>query len=250
MNTLCNIKYGEKKQNILDMYLPEKSNFPVIIYFHGGGLENGSKSDFQLAEFGSKFVENGYGFISVEYSLYTQGAKFPEFVDDCALAVAFVKKNISSYGGNGSIYISGQSAGAWISLMLCTNKVFLEKYGVINSDIAGWIIDSAQTTSHFNVIKYELNANPKKQMINEYAPLYYVDENTVFSKMLLIYYENDMPCRPEQTRLFGSAVKNYNPNANIKLLELKGGHVFGSTYKDEDGEFPYIKEALKWLKAN
>jgi len=146
--------------------------------------------------------------------------------------------------------VAGQSAGAWIALMLCLNPRYLNALNLSPLDISGWIIDSAQTTSHFNVIKRERGENPLLQRIDEYAPLYYVDENTRFTRMLLMFYREDMPCRPEQNRLFARVVFTFNQNANIRLIELPGGHCHGSSVKDSDGQYPFVKETLKWLEHN
>ena len=88
------------------------------------------------------------------------------------------------------------------------------------------------------------------QRIDEYAPLYYVDNNTRFTRMLMMFYREDMPCRPEQNRLFVSAVSAFNQNADIRFLELPGEHCHGSSVKDSDGQYPFVKEALKWLKGD
>ena len=44
-NVITNIKYGDKDNNLLDVYFPNNKNFQTIIYFHGGGLEAGDKQD-------------------------------------------------------------------------------------------------------------------------------------------------------------------------------------------------------------
>ncbi len=244
MRTLKDIEY--KTQKKLDIYLPDSDNFDTIVYFHGGGIENGKKDDENYVGIAKDFTAHGYAFISVEYSLYPN-AKFPEYILDCAEGVKFAKDNILKYGGNGNLYISGQSAGAWISLMLCLNKEYLSKVGVDSHKITGWIIDSAQTTAHFNVIKYETGMDSRLQLINEYAPLNYVDKDTKFSKMLLICYEQDMPCRPEQNALFFKTVLYFNPSADIELKVLKGTHCHGSIKLDDDGRYEYVKTALTWL---
>lgn len=41
MKTFTDICYCEKHLQYLDIYLPECKKFPVFVYFHGGGLENG-----------------------------------------------------------------------------------------------------------------------------------------------------------------------------------------------------------------
>lgn len=231
----------------LDAYLPATNGFPTIVYFHGGGLESGDKADQNYVEIAKCFVCAGYGFLSVNYRMYPT-AKFPEYLEDAADAVAWAKTHIEEYGGNGDLLISGQSAGAWMSLMLCLNGEYLSAVGIDSREIKGWIIDSAQTTSHFNVLKCETGCNPSLQRIDKYAPLYYVDENTRFTKMLILFYEEDMPCRPEQNMLFVKAVKAFNKGADIAYRQLAGGHCHGSTEKDADGGYAYVKTALNWLK--
>ena len=247
MRIFENIQYGQFVENILDIYLPKKKGYDTIVYFHGGGLTSGDKAEKHTVEVGKAFAGQGYGFVSVNYRMYS-AVKFPEYIEDCAEAIAWVKSHIQEYGASGDIYISGSSAGGWLSLMLCLNKKYLERVGVSTNDIKGWIIDSAQTTSHFNVMKYELGCNPSLQRINEYAPLYYVDENTKFSKMLLLFYENDMPCRPEQNYLFIKAIQTFNKDADIQYKQLPGGHCHGSVHCDENGEYDFVKESVRWLK--
>ena len=71
-------------------------------------------------------TDAGYAFASVEYRMYPT-AKFPDYLEDCASATAFVKAFVQEKGGNGEMVLSGQSAGAWLSLMLCMDRKYLEK---------------------------------------------------------------------------------------------------------------------------
>lgn len=92
MRVYRNIKYGEYEKNILDIYLPEIQNFKTVVYFHGGGLESGNKSDSNYFEIAKVFVENGYCFVSVEYRMYPE-AKFPDYLSDAAKSIAFIYGN-------------------------------------------------------------------------------------------------------------------------------------------------------------
>ncbi len=242
-----NIRYREYEPCTLDLYLPNGQAFPTVLYFHGGGLENGTKADKSYVEIAESFASRGYAFVSVEYRMLTQGARFPDFVEDCASAVAWVKTHIKEYGGSGVLFVSGQSAGAWLALMLCLDKKYLSAVGIDSLEIEGWLIDSAQTTAHFNVLKSE-GYDSRLQRINEFAPQYFVDENTRFSKILLLFYEEDMPCRPEQNMLFYKSILQLNENADITWVKLPGGHCHGSIVRDNDGEYAFVKEAFKWLE--
>ena len=247
MRVFKDITYKSDDACKLDLYLPDEDGFETIVWFHGGGLENGDKQ--QAERFVSAIIDAGYGFVSANYRLYTSGAKFPEFLFDAASAVAFVKEKIETYGGQkDKLYISGQSAGAWLSLMLCVNDEYLKSVGIDNKEIAGWIIDSSQTTAHFNVLKYELGEDTRAQRINEFAPQYFVSDKTDFSKMLLIFYENDMCCRYEQNMLFYKSILAFNEQANIVYKVLSGGHCRGSSEPNEDGKYDYVETMLQWLK--
>ncbi len=245
-NVITNIKYGDKDNNLLDVYFPNNKNFQTIIYFHGGGLEAGDKQDKNVIEIANSFIDMGYAFVSVNYSLYPN-VKCPEFIYESANAIAFVDSHIKSWGGNGEIIICGQSAGAYISVMLCVDKKYLSSVKVDSSKIVAWCIESAQMTEHYNVLR-EKGLDTRLQRINEFSPLYFINENTRFSKMLLIFYDNDIPCRLEQNLLFYKSVLNFNPKTDISYLMLKGGHCRASCEKDEDGEYEFVKVLSKWIK--
>ena len=244
MKIFSDLSYSENGR--LDLFLPEGEGFATVIWFHGGGMTAGSKADGRaLAE---DFAAAGYAFASVDYRLYSQGARFPDFLCDAAAAVSFIRRGIASFGGDEErLYVSGASAGGWISLMLCLDGGYLRSAGVDPLSIRGWIIDSAQTTSHFNVQKHEAGEDPRAQRIDRFAPLLYVGEQTAFSKMLLIFYENDMPCRYEQNMLFYKAVLFFHPDADIAFEVLPGGHCSGSSARGADGEFPFVRAALRLL---
>ena len=248
MKQISDVQYAEHEETKVDIYLPETENYTTIVNFHGGGLDHGSKSSGTILFLAQAFTDAGYAFASVEYRMYPN-AKFPDYLVDCAKATAFMKKYSEEHGGNGDIIVMGQSAGAWISLMLCLNKKYLLDEGVNADEIKGWFIDSAQTTSHFNVLAQELGEHQLSQRINEYAPLYFVGENTKFSKMILILYDNDMPCRYEQNMLFYKAVLAFNSEADIRYKLVSGKHCSLAKQKDEDGGSPYVKTFLDWIKG-
>jgi len=234
--------------NKLDMYLPDNINFKTIIYFHGGGLKEGDKYSDNIYSFALSFTKNGYAFVSVNYRMYPI-AHFPDYLVDAANSIKYISENINKYDGSSDLIISGQSAGAWIALMLAMNKEYLKEVGIDSTKIYSFIIESAEPTSHFNVMQYEKNLDIRLQRIDEYAPLYYLDKDTDFNSMLLIYYSDDMLIRKYQNILFYQAVKQFNNNLNIKPLELEGMHCKGSIEKDETGEYPFVKVTLEFLNS-
>lgn len=124
MKILKDIYYSEEKiaEKSLDVYLPDGECRAVFLYIHGGGIEAGSKGD-QHRE-GEYLAERGYAFVSINYRMYPN-ARFPEFIEDSAEAVAWAKKNMLSLCGCDKLYVGGSSAGGYISMMLCFDKHYL-----------------------------------------------------------------------------------------------------------------------------
>ena len=233
-----NINYY--KNLCLDVFSPDKPNGKVFIHFHGGGIVEGSKDDCDNLMI--HMTNRGFTMVNVNYSLYPN-TKFPEFLIEAAQAVKYAYDNISK-----NVYISGQSAGAYITMMLCMNKEYLEGVGLSPLDIKGFVSDSGQMIDHFNVQHYEYNIDPWLQRITGISPIFYVNKDIKISPVLLIYYSNDMLNRKEQNLMLYNLVKYYSKDADITELELPGGHVEGSCKLDKDNEYPYVKEVLNWIK--
>ena len=244
---ISDIEYGAHPKQKYDLYLPDSKAFSLIVYFHGGALEGGDKADEGCAGIARSFAARGYAFASVNYRRYTDGAKFPDFIQDCACACAAALERVRASGHNGKLIIAGSSAGGWIALMLCCRSEFLAAYGIQSQSVDGWMIDSAQTTSHYRVLAHERGEDCRLQRIDEYAPLYYVDASLRFKAMFLDWYSCDMPCRAEQSQLFVQAVRHFLPDADVSAVCMEGGHCSGSMCRDAEGEYPFVRHALRWL---
>lgn len=122
MKKISDIKYGGHEMQMLDVYLPENDEFDVFVYFHGGGLEAGSRA-FQ-PDNAAQITGDGVALVSVEYRMYPD-ARFPDYVEDAAASVAWVKNNMGKYGKVKGIYVGGSSAGGYLSMMLCFGEKFL-----------------------------------------------------------------------------------------------------------------------------
>lgn len=223
----------------MDLFLPDNEEFFTVVYFHGGGLVEGDKGDSH--NFARHLTKLGFAVATANYSLLTE-KKFSECVKDAAKAVKYVKDNIKSKG----ILVMGQSAGAYLTLMLCLNNDYLKDVGIDSKDIVGWISDAGQPTTHFNILKYEQGLDPLIQRIDEAAPLYYVNKETNFSHLLLMTYEHDLPNRLEQNKLLMSSIKTFNKDLDVELKILKGEHCHGSGQLDEDNEYEVIKIVKEW----
>ena len=124
MRSYLDIPYVENAtaEQMMDMFLPEGNEFDTMIWFHGGGLEYGSyKTSRKLLE---SYAANNVGLVSAGYRKYPH-ARFPDFLEDAAEAVAFAIRRLRELGVKGRIFIQGESAGAYITMMLCMDHRYL-----------------------------------------------------------------------------------------------------------------------------
>lgn len=205
---------------LLDLYLPEQRVFDLLIYFHGGGLESGDKSE--PMESLDALVEAGIAVVRANYRLYPK-ARYPEFIEDAAAAAAWVKTHIAEYGICRSIYVGGSSAGAYLAMMLCFDKQYLSAYGIHPADFAGFIFDAGQPTVHFNVLA-EHSLDARRVVVDEAAPLYHVGAPEGRPPVLITVAENDMPGRLEQVQLLRTTLLQFGWSPERALYRFLAGH--------------------------
>lgn len=232
MKAFTDICYCEEHKQYLDVYLPECKNFSVFVYFHGGGLECGDKANQQVLY---RFLaDHGVAVVAANYRMYP-AAHYPDFLVDCAKAVAWTIQNIGTYGNATEIYVGGSSAGGYISQMLCFDASWLSAHGIKPSDIAGYVHDAGQPTCHFNVLR-ERGLDTKRVIIDESAPLYHITDERSYPPMLVIVSDNDMENRYEQTILLMSTLKHFGHTENVTLQVMHGRHCAYVKKTDENGD--------------
>lgn len=242
MKILSDLAYGTQPQQLLDIYLPDGPCHTFAVWFHGGSLKFGSRKDIQ---FHRELTSRGIGIASVEYRMYPQ-VNFPTFLTDSALAVRYLTDRLSQFTSAQQLYITGQSAGAWLTLMLAYDEHYLADAGVDRACIAGFISDSAQITSHFSVLR-ERGLDYRLERIDDAAPICFLQENSQVHNLLLISYEADMPCRPEQNRLFYASIRRLCPQTRVEMKILPGGHCAGSSGPNAAGGFDFADAMLAFI---
>lgn len=99
--------YGKTSQQELklDVYRPKSDAvLPACVLVHGGGWIGGDKERFRALGFA--LAEKGYVVANVEYRL-AGVAKYPAAVQDCSLAVRWVRANAKRFA------LDPQRIGAW-----------------------------------------------------------------------------------------------------------------------------------------
>lgn len=100
----------------LDLYLPTSAGtHPLLVYFHGGGWEHGSK-EMIMANV-TPYLEMGFAVANVEYRL-TKVAPAPAAVQDARCAVRWLAGHAADYHIDTARFVlAGGSAGAHLALM-------------------------------------------------------------------------------------------------------------------------------------
>jgi acetyl esterase/lipase len=111
--------------------------------------------------------------VAVDYRLSPK-VKVSDCIDDAAAAIAWVFGNIETYGGSKNrIFVSGHSAGGYLTSMIGLDKSWLAKYDLDADRIAGLIPFSGHTITHFTVRK-ERGIDGKQPVVDAMAPLFHV----------------------------------------------------------------------------
>jgi acetyl esterase/lipase len=106
----------------LDLSLPSqgKTDYPPVIYIHGGAFRFGDKAEPSDVLLIKQIVAQGYAVASVNYRLSTE-AKSPAQVQDVKAAVRYLRTNATQYRINPNKFVAGGgSAGGYLAAMLGT----------------------------------------------------------------------------------------------------------------------------------
>jgi hypothetical protein len=216
--TITNSDDYIKERCVLDIYYPENiKGFATVVWFHGGGLTAGNKF------IPSQLKEKELCIVAVNYRLSPK-VHSPVFIEDAAAAVAWAFNNIKKFGGDPSlIFISGHSAGGYLTSMVGMDKSWLEKFNIDANKIAGLIPFSGHTITHFTIRK-ERGIRELQPVVDNMAPLYHVRPDAPPLLLITGDRELEMMGRYEENAYLMRMMK-VTGHKETKLLELDGyGH--------------------------
>jgi acetyl esterase/lipase len=204
-----------KEKCRLDVYYPSQvRDFSTVVWFHGGGLTSGKRS---VPE---ELLSQGLAVVAVDYRLHPK-VKSPDYIRDAAAAVAWTFENIAKFGGSDKkIFVSGHSAGGYLTFMVGMDKRWLAEYQIDAERIAGLIPYSGHTITHFT-IRAERGINGKQPIVDELAPLYHVSKKV--SPMLIITGDRELEMlgRYEENAYFWRMMKVVG-HQQVEIFELDG----------------------------
>lgn len=212
-----------RERCVLDVYRPQTAskNAPVIVWFHGGGLSGGNR------HIPAQFRDQKFLVVPVNYRLYPQ-ASCRDAIFDAAASVAWTFRNIEKYGGDPKkVYVSGHSAGGYLSAMIALDPQYLGKFGISNMELAGAFPISGQMTTHFQVVGER--AEPGKKhgannplCIDEMAPLYFTKVPCPNMHLLVGDPKLEWPARVEENYLLAAMLRTVKNHREVEIRSYEG----------------------------
>jgi acetyl esterase/lipase len=254
--TLLNIAYvpnGGERQ-MLDLYLPATgTNWPLIVWIHGGGWTGGSKEKPP----GLRFLRHGFALASVNYRL-SQDAVFPAQLVDCKAAIRWLRAHASDNGVDPNrIGVWGASAGGHLVALLGTTanvKEFDAGENTVVSSRVQAVCDWFGPTDFTSDINPELDSiesrliggsiSQNHQNAQRANPIHYITKDD--PPFLIMHGDKDPVVPLHQSQMLADALKKAGVEVTFRVVP-SGGHGGPEFVKLEelDRLFAFFQKTLK-----
>ena len=132
------VDYGTDKEQYFLYYEPkERVSDKIVIWIHGGGWNAGNPKFFDYI--GQYMARAGYRFVSIGYRLSPKNKYPAQIIDVCNAYNAAIKYLNDKGIDTSKVIVSGPSAGAHLSSILCYSKKVQDEYKVDVSNVIGYI---------------------------------------------------------------------------------------------------------------
>ena len=218
----------------LDLYRPAGSGWPILVFVHGGSLENGDKAlrigGFDIyGNVGRFYAARGVGVAVVNYRLQPE-VRWPEQADDVARAIAWVQRHARDYGSSGELFLSGHSAGAWLAAHAILDETRAKRFDLGPDSVEGFISVSGsgydltdretwQTFGREKAWEKRFATNEARDDWRERASVLPLLGGPDLPPFLLVYTSKEWPALGRQNQLMREAL--VKAGAGVKLVALE-----------------------------
>ncbi len=214
------IAYGGGDRQKLDVYVPTEARppFRIVVFFYGGGWKAGQRELYRFA--GQALAKRGFLAVVPDYRIFPS-ARFPDFLEDSAGAVRWVRNNIAAYGGDlDHLYLMGHSAGAYNAAMISVDDRYLAREGLSPEIISG-VIGIAGPYA-FNPLLYS-STRPIFETADAAETQVVSFAGAGAPPMLLLHGLDDGTVKPVNSRRLAKGLQR--AGGDVELIEYEGlGH--------------------------
>lgn len=210
------LPFGEGPRQALDVNAPAVGGgtpLPLVVFFYGGSWNSGRRQDY--AWVGQALAAQGFVAVVPDYRLVPE-VRYPAFVEDGAAAVALARSRAAEWGADPDrIVLAGHSAGAYIAVMLATDRRFLQAAGVPDTALRGaaglagpydfYPFDAASTRAAFGGVPDGTSTQPINVVNGDEPPLW------------LATGDRDQTVRPRNSVALAEKVRAAGGDAEVKL---------------------------------
>ena len=228
-----------KEKCRLDLYRPEGvKGFATVVFIHGGGMWGGEKY------IPAQLKDRGWAVAAIGYRLHPK-VRYPRRIEDTAAALAWVFKNIESRGGDpAKIFVTGISAGGYLTAMVGLDKKYLAKHDIDANRIAALIPVTGQMITHQTVRKEQgIEPSDLRPTIDEYAPLYHIRKDAPPTLCISGGWGVDLLMRAEENLYFVSMMKLVG-HKNIEHIVIEGANHGQSAAKSWPHLTSFVEKTL------
>ncbi len=257
------IAYGSVSEaQRLDILCPPSAHdpCPAIVLIHGGGWYLGDKGGERTRQMMNRFAHAGFVSLSINYRMSDE-ARFPAAVEDCKLAVRWLRAHADNYRVNpDAIGAMGTSAGGHLSAMLAVTRPedgfdsaggYEDQSSAIQAavpvcgpmDMGIPLAEKSDGELDPLVIRFLPDAPVDlMQLARRASPLHYVHPKV--PPMLLIHGTADKRVVVDHSQLMAETLKKADAPCELILVK-DGGHGMGIA-RGED----VFKKILAFFEAN
>lgn len=210
------LAYASGERAHFDVYTPRRPppRAPVAVFLYGGSWQSGDKALYGFV--GRSLASRGIITVIPDYRVYPE-VRYPVFLRDNALAVAFAKRHAADWGGDpGRLFLIGHSAGAYGAAMLALDRRWLAEVGLdARRGLAG-VVGLAGPYDFLPLRDATLKTifGPEDQRPDT-QPINHVDGHA--APMLLLAGDRDGTVDPGNSTRLAAAIRAHGGAASVRL---------------------------------
>ena len=197
--------YGAAAVEQLDIYPTEATGAPVVVFIHGGAWQSGTAAEHAYAA--EMLVRAGAHFVVLDFDRVQDagGSLFP-MVDQVRRAVAWVRRNAPSFGGDPDrIHVVGKSSGSHLGGCVAITD-WQKEFGLPADTVKGYTLQSGMYDLRGpRLSKRGAYVGFTDAMEEQLSPQRHLDR--IVAPIVLIYGSNETPEFQRQSHDFAEALR-------------------------------------------